>query len=287
DRGRRGHRQRRSAPHRRRRPRIGRRHHRPGPMSAFTRLWAELAAVGRDRNPGGYRRFAWTREDAVLREWFGGEATRRGMALTEDRAGNQWAWRGDPDAVPGVVVGSHLDSVPAGGAFDGPLGGGRGVLAVAGLPATAGRPVGVVNFADEEGARFGIACAGSRLLTGALSADRARALRDDAGHSLAEAVALTGRRPDHLGRDDEALRRVGAFVELHVEQGRGLVYEDAPIGVARAIWPHGRWRPGFAGEANHPGTPALDDRRDPMLDYAQAVLRAYTAARDNNALATL
>jgi beta-ureidopropionase / N-carbamoyl-L-amino-acid hydrolase len=221
-----------------------------------------------------------------LRAWFAGEAARRGMTLTEDRAGNQWAWRGDPDALPGVVVGSHLDSVPDGGAFDGPLGLVSGFLAVDALPEQTERPVGVVNFADEEGARFGIACAGSRLLTGVLDADRARALRDDAGRSLAEAVAITGRRPERLGRDDEALRRVAAFVELHVEQGRGLVHEDAPIGVARAIWPHGRWRLEFAGEANHAGTTALDDRRDPMLDYAQAVLRARTAAREHNALAT-
>jgi beta-ureidopropionase / N-carbamoyl-L-amino-acid hydrolase len=255
-------------------------------MSAFTRMWANLADVGRDRATGGYRRFAWTREDAVLREWFAGEAARRGMAMTEDRAGNQWAWRGDPDLRPGIVVGSHLDSVPDGGAFDGPLGVVSGFLALDALPDQTDRPVGVVNFADEEGARFGVACAGSRLLTGALSADRARALRDDAGRSLAEAVAITGRRPEYLGRDAEALRRVGTFVELHVEQGRGLVHEDAPVGVASAIWPHGRWRLDFAGEANHAGTTALDDRRDPMLDYAEAVLRARTAARKNNALAT-
>ena len=74
---------------------------------------------------------------------------------------------------------------------------------------------------DEEGARFGIACAGSRLLTGALDADRARALRDDGGTTLAEAMAAAGRDPAALGRDDETLRRVGTFVELHVEQGRG------------------------------------------------------------------
>jgi N-carbamoyl-L-amino-acid hydrolase len=252
-------------------------------MSAFTRLWADLADVGRDRATGGYRRFAWTREDAVLREWFAGEAARRGMTVTEDRAGNQWAWRGDPDALPGVVVGSHLDSVPDGGAFDGPLGVVSGFLAVDALPEETGRPVGVVNFADEEGARFGVACAGSRLVTGALSADRARALRDDAGRSLAEAVAITGRRPEHLGRDDEALRRVGAFVELHVEQGRGLVHQDAPIGVAGAIWPHGRWRLAFAGEANHAATTALGRSPRPDARLRPNGARARTAARDNDA----
>src|SRR3712207_5348227 len=124
----------------------------------FDRMWADLAPVGRSAGTGGYRRSAWTREDAVLREWFTGEADRRGLDLTTDRVGNLWAWRGDPDAEgPGVVVGSHLDSVPDGGAYDGPLGIVSAFLALDRLPATA-RPVGIVNFADEEGARFGVAC---------------------------------------------------------------------------------------------------------------------------------
>ena len=87
----------------------------------FRRAWDDLAPVGRATD-GGYRRFAWTAEDHVLREWFAGEASARGLDLVTDRAGNQWAWWGDPDATPGVVTGSHLDSVPGGGAFDGPLG---------------------------------------------------------------------------------------------------------------------------------------------------------------------
>ena len=141
------------------------------------------ADVARPREPwastassGGYHRFAWTREDHDLREWFAGECADRGLDLTTDRMGNQWAWWGDPDAAvaagdPGVVIGSHLDSVPNGGAFDGPLGVVGALAAVDQLrhdgfaPA---RPVGVVNFADEEGARFGVACAGSRVITGAL-----------------------------------------------------------------------------------------------------------------------
>jgi N-carbamoyl-L-amino-acid hydrolase len=93
----------------------------------FDRLWSELEPIGRHPGSGGYRRFAWTAADAELREWFAAAAAERGLDLTLDRAGNQWAWWGDPDAAvsagdPGVVLGSHLDSVPDGGAFDGPLG---------------------------------------------------------------------------------------------------------------------------------------------------------------------
>jgi N-carbamoyl-L-amino-acid hydrolase len=149
------------------------------------------------------------------------------------------------------------------------------------------RPIGVACFADEEGARFGIACAGSRLLTGALDPDRARALRDRDGTTMADAMAAAGLDPRHVGADPEALRRVGCFVELHVEQGRGLVHRDAAVGVGGAIWPHGRWRLDLAGRADHAGTTALADRSDPVLDLARFVLAAREAATRHGALATV
>ncbi|MHA6793038.1 allantoate amidohydrolase [Pseudonocardia bannensis] len=244
---------------------------------------------GRDPRTGGYRRFARTREDAGLREWFAGEAERRGLDLTTDRAGNQWAWWGAPDVRPGLAIGSHLDSVPDGGAFDGPLG---VVSAFAALDAlrdrrfAPGRPIAVVHFGDEEGARFGVACAGSRIITGALDADRARGLTDADGLSMAEAMVKAGQDPARLGHDEEALRRVATFVELHVEQGRALADLDAPVGVGSAIWPHGRWRFELPGEANHAGTTGLADRHDPMLAFASVVLAARVAALRYDALAT-
>jgi N-carbamoyl-L-amino-acid hydrolase len=254
----------------------------------FNGMWGELDGVGRDPTTGGYRRFAWTSTDAELREWFAAQAARRGLDLTIDRCGNQWAWWGDPDVQPGVVTGSHLDSVPDGGAFDGPLG---VVSAFAALDALRdkgflpARPLGVVNFADEEGARFGIACAGSRLLTGALPAQRALALRDADGVTLAEALTAAG-LPTGIGPDPETLGRVGAFVELHVEQGRGLGELDAPVAVASAIWPHGRFRADLPGEANHAGTTRLGDRRDPTLEYARLVLAARESAERHGVVAT-
>jgi N-carbamoyl-L-amino-acid hydrolase len=258
-------------------------------MSDFAAMWSALEPIGRHAGTGGYRRYAWTAEDATLREWFAGEAAARGLEVVEDRAGNQWAWLGDPDGTPGVAVGSHLDSVPDGGAFDGPLGVVSAFAALDRLRADGvelARPLGVVNFGDEEGARFGVACAGSRLLTGALGTDRARALRDDAGVTMAEAMAAAGRDPHTVGRDDEALARVGQFVELHVEQGRGLVHLDRPVAVASAIRPHGRWRVDLPGEANHAGTTGLDDRRDAMLSAARLVLATREAAARSGAVAT-
>jgi N-carbamoyl-L-amino-acid hydrolase len=213
--------------------------------------------------------------------------------VVADRNHNLWAWwlpagwTGEP--VGAFVTGSHLDSVPDGGAYDGPLGVVSALAAVDELRSSGfqpTRPVAVVCFGDEEGARFGLACVGSRLATGALDPDAARALTDSDGLSLAAAHRAAGLDPGTLGRDDEALARVGMFVELHVEQGRGLSGLDAPIAVASAIWPHGRWRFTFTGEPNHAGTTALADRHDPMLAFARTVLAARGEAARTQALAT-
>lgn len=257
-------------------------------MTSLDRLWDQLEPIGRAPS-GGYRRFAWTREDLTLREWFAAACAARGLDVTVDRAGNQWGWWGDPDTIPGVAIGSHLDSVPDGGAFDGPLGVVSALLAVDTLRrdgVVPKRPLGVVNFSDEEGARFGVACGGSRILTGALTADRALGLRDHDGTTLAGALRAAGRDPGALGADPEALRRVGCFVELHVEQGRGLVDLGRPVAVGTAIWGHGRWRFDLPGEANHAGTTSLADRRDPTLAHATLVLRARELAEYHGVRAT-
>jgi beta-ureidopropionase / N-carbamoyl-L-amino-acid hydrolase len=255
-------------------------------------MWSAIAEIGRDPATGGYRRFAWTEADLRMREWFSGECTTRGMDLIEDRIGNQWAWWGDPDrsATAGVVTGSHLDSVPDGGAFDGPLGVVSALLAIDQLRSdgfTPSSPIGVVNFVDEEGARFGVSCAGSRMITGVLGADRAQALRDADGVTMAEAMRAAGRQPAHLGADPEALRRIGSFIELHIEQGCGLIDLGRPVGVGNRLWAHGRWRIEIPGEANHAGTTRLSDRRDAVIGCAHAVLAARAAAEAHGSLATV
>jgi N-carbamoyl-L-amino-acid hydrolase len=125
-------------------------------------------------------------------------------------------------------------------------------------------------FVEEEGSRFGLACLGSRLATGATSWDQARVLRDRDGVALEDVVE---------GGGPGLLDGVDAFVELHVEQGRDLVDRGAAIGVASEIWPHGRYRFDFRGEANHAGTTRMEDRVDPMLTYAMTALAANKQAR--------
>ncbi len=187
-----------------------------------------------------------------------------------------------------MVTGSHLDSVPDGGAFDGPLGVVSSFAALDELRARGtglARPLAIVNFGDEEGARFGVACIGSRLTAGVLAKEQAYELRDADGVRLPDAMERAGQDPTAIGADGDRLARIGAFVELHVEQGRYLT-EEHPVGVASAIWPHGRWRFDFRGEANHAGTTRIEDRRDPMLTYANTVLAARKKAKLAGALAT-
>jgi N-carbamoyl-L-amino-acid hydrolase len=149
------------------------------------------------------------------------------------------------------------------------------------------RPIGVVNFSDEEGARFGVACAGSRVITGALPSDRALGLVDRDGVTMAEAFQSAGRHTETIGPDPETLRRIGSFIELHIEQGRGLVDLARPVAIGTDIWPHGRWRLDFSGEANHAGTTATADRRDAMIPLAESVLAARRAALAEGCLATV
>ncbi|MEU7640719.1 MULTISPECIES: allantoate amidohydrolase [unclassified Streptomyces] len=257
-------------------------------------MWEELRPLGRDSSSGGYRRFAWTGADTDCRAWFRAQAEARGLAYELDRNGNQWAWLGATtyqDVAPGdaVVTGSHLDSVPDGGAFDGPLGVVSSFAALDELRARGvefTKPLAIVNFGDEEGARFGLACVGSRLSAGALTTEAAHRLRDADGVTLPQAMERAGYDPEAIGPDPERLAAIGAFVELHVEQGRALDLSGDPVGIASAIWPHGRWRFDFRGEANHAGTTRLEDRRDPMLSYAATVLAAREQARLAGALAT-
>jgi N-carbamoyl-L-amino-acid hydrolase len=240
----------------------------------------EIAGTGRDPRAGGYSRHLWQSADLELRAWFTERAERLGLDVEVDRNGNTWAWWGapGPDA---VVVGSHLDSVPGGGAYDGPLGVVSALEAVARLQAagfTPSRPCAVLVFAEEEGSRFGVACLGSRLLSGSIDANRARALTDRAGITLGEAAATAGLDPAHLGRDQEALDRIGIFLELHVEQGRGLIDLGEPLAVASSILAHGRWRLSFTGQGNHAGATVMTDRRDPMVAAAHAIVAVQEAA---------
>ena len=238
----------------------------------FERMWADLAPVGRSTRSGGYFRQPFTAPEEELRAWFAEQCAARGLRVEHDDFGNVVGWW-DVGSGPGVLTGSHLDSVLDGGAYDGPLGVVAALAAIDLMRSRAvvpTRPVGVSVFREEEGSRFGLACLGSRLATGATTWETARALTDRDGVALGDMVA---------GGGPGLLDGVGTFVELHVEQGRDLVDRGAAVGVASGIWPHGRYRFEVTGQANHAGTTRMEDRVDPMLTYAFTALAANKQAR--------
>jgi N-carbamoyl-L-amino-acid hydrolase len=240
----------------------------------FERMWGDLAPVGLSRASGGYFRQPFTTPERELSAWFVEQCEARGLRVETDSYGNVVGWWDVPAATgPGVLTGSHLDSVLDGGAYDGPLGVVSALAAVDRLRSRGfvpTRPVGVSVFVEEEGSRFGLACLGSRLAVGSTSWSDARSLRDRDGVALGDVVE---------GGSSSLLSSVGTFVELHVEQGRDLVDRGAAVGVASEIWPHGRYRFEFTGAANHAGTTRMEDRTDPMLTYAFTALGANKQAR--------
>jgi N-carbamoyl-L-amino-acid hydrolase len=248
-------------------------------------LLGEIDGIGGDPVRGGYSRHVFEPAEMELRDWFTGRAGTLGLAVEPDRNGNIWAYwgaRGDGT----IAVGSHLDSVPGGGRLDGPLGVASALSAVAWLKSrgvTPSRPVAIVAFAEEEGSRFGIACLGSKLMTGALTPDSVLRLADAAGTTFADAATSAGVDPAGIGRDDDRLTELAAFVELHVEQGRALADLGAPVAVAAGILAHGRWRLRLRGEGNHAGATPMAGRRDPLAAAAAAVLaaRALATSRDD------
>ena len=249
-----------------------------------TGLLAEIADVGRDLRRGGYSRPVFSTAERDLGVWFTAHAKRRGLDVHTDLNGILWATMGDASAGDIVVTGSHLDSVPGGGAFDGPLGVCSALVAVDRLLArgvTPERPLAIAVFPEEEGSRFGVACLGSRLLAGAIDPDRARALRDEDGATFAEVAAAGGLDPRFIGQNDGTLSSIATFLELHVEQGRGLIDLAQPVGIARSILGHGRWHVTVIGQGNHAGTTMMADRRDPMIAAARIVVAAREAALAN------
>ncbi|MDX6521480.1 MAG: beta-ureidopropionase / N-carbamoyl-L-amino-acid hydrolase [Gaiellales bacterium] len=235
--------------------------------------FGELAAIGRGET--GWNRLAWSPLEAEARAWFSRTATSIGLKVQQDGAGSLWAVTDDAERGPWVCAGSHVDTQPNGGAYDGAL----GVVAALESAATlleseAGRrhPLAVVAFVDEEGARFRTPTFASLAITGRLDVDHVLEVMGDA-------PAIYGVTRDSLLSSREQLARVRCFLELHVEQGRSLVDRDLVVGIADLLAPRQRWRVEFEGEANHAGTTAMAGRRDALLPAARFVLAVDEVAR--------
>ena len=254
----------------------------------YRRLFAELAAIG--RGPGGWNRMAWGPGEDAARDWFRATAADLGLELVQDPAANLWAVEPGGAAGPFDAVGSHLDTVADGGAFDGALGVVAGFVAVDAARRAGGAPLplAVGAMVDEEGPRFGAAIFGSRALAGELAVDEVLARTDPDGHVLHDLAAPRGVTAETVRAAPFFLPRVASWIEVHVEQGRRLVDVPAELGVATSLAARERWRCVLRGLSDHAGTAAMRGRRDALVPAARAVLAAHELANaEGDAVATV
>jgi allantoate deiminase len=246
----------------------------------------ELARLTSDEH--GAQRVAWTEAWTAAREWLRGELDGIATVTVEtDAAGNTWA------TLPGaderfVIVGSHLDSVPDGGWLDGALGVVAGLEVLRAL-ASEPRPLTVklVDWADEEGARFGRSLLGSSAAAGTLDPDAVRRLTDRAGVTLPAALAAHGVDLDRASEAREHLHGAAGYLELHIEQGPVLEQLGLPLGVVTGTFGVERHRLRFTGAHAHSGATPMDARRDAFLAAARSALAFRDdAARRDEARAT-
>jgi beta-ureidopropionase / N-carbamoyl-L-amino-acid hydrolase len=248
----------------------------------FLRWFAELADIG--RTDTGWNRVAWTPLEVEAQEWFRGVAAGIGLEVRKDGAGNMWAVTPGAGDGPYVCAGSHVDTQPDGGAYDGALGVVCALEAVAAMLESGeprSRPLAVISFVDEEGARFRNSCFGSLAVTGRLDIDAVLA-------AMGDAPRTHGVTRESLVASRDELRRIGSFLEVHVEQGKALIDRGQAVGVADVLAPRSRYRAVFEGESNHAGTTPMAGRRDALVEAARFVLAVDAAARARrNAVGTV
>jgi N-carbamoyl-L-amino-acid hydrolase len=239
----------------------------------FLRWFAELADIGRTET--GWNRVAWTQLEVEAQEWFRGVAEGIGLEVRKDGSGNMWAVTPGAGDGPYVCAGSHVDTQPDGGAYDGALGVVCALEAVAAILEAGeprSRPLAVISFVDEEGARFRNSCFGSLAVTGRLDIDAVLA-------GMGDAPAIHGVTRQSLLDSRDELHRIGCFLEVHVEQGKALIDRGRVLGIADVLAPRSRYRAVFEGESNHAGTTPMAGRRDALVEAARFVLAVDEGAR--------
>jgi allantoate deiminase len=240
----------------------------------------ELAA--RTSTPDGAQRLAWGPMWREARDWFRSKVSALGLRVDGDSAGNHWV------TLPGassrtVILGSHLDSVPNGGWLDGCLGVLAGLEALR-MHAGAPKPpvtLRLVDWADEEGARFGRSLLGSSAAAGSLKIDEVRGLTDRQGTRLVDALAENGVLLDKILDAHRELKTIDAraYLELHIEQGPVLESMKRPTGVVLGTFGVERHMIRFTGQAAHSGSTPIPMRRDAFLAAAQTALDCREIAK--------
>ncbi|MFM7196722.1 MAG: M20 family metallo-hydrolase [Chloroflexota bacterium] len=256
------------------------------------RIEAELAHLGTftEAPPPAVTRVLWTPTDLAGRAYVRTLLEAEGLMIRTDPIGTIFArWHGTEGSLAPVATGSHVDAIPNAGRYDGCYGVVGAIEALRGLR-RAGfvprRSIDVVVFASEEPTRFGVGCLGSRLMTGAMSADAARALRDADGVSVEDARLAAGH-----GGDLEAVRlspgEIAAFLELHIEQGPVLEQLGIPVGIVTAIAAPTTLRVTVHGEGGHAGALLMADRHDALAAAAEVVLAVERTAHASGSTDTV
>ncbi|MFO7311416.1 MAG: M20 family metallo-hydrolase [Bacillota bacterium] len=249
----------------------------------------ELNRIG-ETVEGGVTRLGFSQEEeAAVRlceQWM----RELGLVVRRDSVGNLYGRRPGRREGPAVVTGSHVDSVPNGGKYDGVV----GVLcALEAVGLFAARnivteyPLEVVVFRCEESSRFGVATLGSRAVAGSLREEDLHRLCDADGVTVAQAMAALGLEPRRLAEARRAPGSVRAFVEIHVEQGTVLERAGCPIGVVTHIAAPTRYQVRVSGEAAHSGATPMNRRKDALAAAAEIVLAVERAAQDEAACGTV
>src|SRR5215475_2349961 len=227
----------------------------------------------------GAQRVAWTETWELAREWLRGKVADTGAREEIDEAGNQWFTIGEG---PALLIGGHIDSVPNGGWLDGALNVVAGVEVLRRIAADEASPCAVrlVNWADEEGARFGRSLFGSSAAAGSMAdQDELRARRDAVGVPLPEAVGAYGVDLDRALEARRQLEGAAAYLELHIEQGPVLESLELPLGVVLGTFGVERHQVTFRGQAAHAGSTPMDKRRDALAGAAKLELEIREIAR--------
>jgi hydantoinase/carbamoylase family amidase len=223
--------------------------------------------------PDGARRVAWTDEWVKARDWLKNKLEEiDGVEVERDEAGNLWA-TAPGDSERAVLLGGHIDSVPNGGWLDGALNT-IAALEVMRVLVPQQRPVTLrlVDWADEEGARFGRSLLGSSATANVLDPDEVRDLKDKDGVALPDALAEHGVDLDRMNESNRQLENSAAYLELHIEQGPVLERMDYPLGVVLGTFGVERHAVRFTGQHAHSGSTPMDVRRDAFVAAARSAI---------------
>ena len=256
------------------------------------RLLSEIEALAQisDAEPPAVTRVVFTPTDLTARTWLRKKCLEQDLAVRRDAVGNMFArWAGTDDTAAPVATGSHIDAIPNAGKYDGVVGVLGGLEAIRALQRSGFRPtrsIELILFTSEEPTRFGIGCLGSRMLSGALTAEAARQLTDTSGLTLEHV-----RQKAEMRGDLESVQlRSGhycAFVELHIEQGALLERAHVPLGIVESIAAPASYQLVAEGIGGHAGGVLMPDRKDALCAAAEIILTIEEAALASGSLDTV